>query len=61
MNNEILFLCLYCDDSLLLVDVNLTVFERIQELYLSRTRKNSCPLAQNPQKILNSGTISIVQ
>jgi hypothetical protein len=35
---------LYCDDFLLLVDANLTVFERIRELYLSRTRKKLLPL-----------------
>jgi hypothetical protein len=46
---------------LLLVNTNLTVFERIRELYLNRTHKISCPLALYPQKILNLGTISIVQ
>jgi hypothetical protein len=35
---------LYCDDPLLLVNANFTIFERTQELFLSRTRKNSCPL-----------------
>jgi hypothetical protein len=29
--------------------------KRIQELCLSRIHENGCPLAQNPQKILNSG------
>jgi hypothetical protein len=43
------------------VNANFTIFERIRELSLSRTRKNSCPLAQNPQKIFNSGTINTVQ
>jgi hypothetical protein len=34
---------------------SLILLERIRELFLSRTRENKCPLAQNPQKILNSG------
>jgi hypothetical protein len=54
-------LYLYCDDPLFLVNVNFTFFEQIREFFLSRTRKNSCPLAQNPQKISNSGTIKTVQ
>jgi hypothetical protein len=54
-------LCLCYDDPLLLVNANFTVFERIRELSLSRTCKNSCPLAQNPQKIFNSGNINTVQ
>jgi hypothetical protein len=54
-------LYLGCDDLLLLVNGNFTVFERILELSLSRTLKNSCPLAQNPHKIFNSGTINTVQ
>jgi hypothetical protein len=29
--------------------------KRIRELCLSRIREDGCPLAQNPQKILNSG------
>jgi hypothetical protein len=53
-------LCLCYDDPLLLVNASFTVFERIWELFLSRTRKNFCPLAQHLQKILNSGTINTV-
>jgi hypothetical protein len=34
---------------------SLILLKRIRELCLSRTRENKCPLAQNPQKILNSG------
>jgi hypothetical protein len=45
----------------LLATANLTLFKRIRELYLSRIRENKCPLAQNPQKILSSGTINTVQ
>jgi hypothetical protein len=56
-----LLLCLYCDDSLLHVDADFTVFELTWKHYLSRTRKKPCPLAQNPQKIFNSGTINTVQ
>jgi hypothetical protein len=59
MKFQLLYSC--CDDPLLLVNANFIVFERAQELFLSRTRKNSCPLAQNPQKIFNSGTINTVQ
>jgi hypothetical protein len=59
MNFQLLHL--YCDDPLLLVDANFSVFKRIRELYSSRIRKNNCPLAQNPQKILNLGTINTVQ
>jgi hypothetical protein len=29
--------------------------KRIRELHLSRIREHECPLAQNPQKIINSG------
>jgi hypothetical protein len=34
---------------------SLILLKRIRELRLSLTRENKCPLAQNPQKILNSG------
>jgi hypothetical protein len=48
-------LCLYCDDSLLLVDANFTVFERIRELYLSRTRKKLLPLGTESIENLQFG------
>jgi hypothetical protein len=59
MKFQLLYLC--CDDPLLLVNANLLFFEQIGELSLSRTRKNTYLLAQNPQKIFNSGTINTVQ
>jgi hypothetical protein len=59
MKFQLLYLCY--DDPPLLVNANFTVFERIRELSLSRIRKISCLLAQNPQKIFNSGTINTVQ
>jgi hypothetical protein len=34
---------------------SLISLKHIRELCLSRIRENGCPLAQNPQKILNSG------
>jgi hypothetical protein len=55
-------LCLYCDDPLLLVDAYLIVFlNEFRNFILAEHAKNSCPLAQNPQKIFNSGTINTVQ
>jgi hypothetical protein len=60
MKFQILYLC--CDDPLFACECELYCFlERIWELFLSRTRTNSCPLAQNPQKIFNSGIINTVQ
>jgi hypothetical protein len=43
---------LYCDDPLLLVDVNFTVFKRIRELSKPNTQKQLPPgtkSAENPQ------------
>jgi hypothetical protein len=34
---------------------SLILLKCIRELCLGRIRENGCPLAQNPQKILNSG------
>jgi hypothetical protein len=34
---------------------SLILLKRIRELCLSRIREDGCPLAQSPQKILNSG------
>jgi hypothetical protein len=53
---------LYCDDPLLLVNANPYCFSNeFGNFILAEHAKNSCPLAQNPQKILNPGTINTVQ
>jgi hypothetical protein len=49
------FPCLYCDDYSVFASAGLISLKRIQELRLIRIRENGCPLAQNLQKILNSG------
>jgi hypothetical protein len=46
---------LYCDDFFVFATVSIILLKRIRELCLSRIREDGCPLAQNPQKILNSG------
>jgi hypothetical protein len=48
-------LCLHCDDSLLLVDADFTIFERIPELYLSRTRTKLLPLGAKSTENLQFG------
>jgi hypothetical protein len=46
---------LYGDDFFMFATASLILLKRIRELCLSRTREDGYPLAQNPQKILNSG------
>jgi hypothetical protein len=46
---------LYCDDFFVFVTASIILLKRIRELCLSRIREDGGPLAQNPQKILNSG------
>jgi hypothetical protein len=45
----------HCDDSPLLADANFTVFERIWELYFSRTRKKLLPLGTESVENLQFG------
>jgi hypothetical protein len=46
---------LYCDDFFVFATVSIILLKRIRELCLSRIREDGCSLAQNPQKILDSG------